>query len=512
MKPIPFKLSQDQHESREPLTATHTNYSHGRHNSQSTRTSLQSSPSPTPPTATGFNAPTMKQRADILSNIQSSILECCEETKTVKKALLKADKRQQEATTHLDAILDRISALEDKQATDDKRIQTLEETVLALQATLENLPAAEVTDSSSVTKTNALSAAIREVFYNLMDIQANDQLPAPLPFGEYWTDGVIEGERILRPQFSLSWTNNSKWHKDFVKKFKESAHTLYPALPQPIIDKLTPAEIKKLAGQTYKNLKTRYKNEQKTGDEQKDDVKQARRNERKGIKAKARQDVRGFFEGLSSYNYNFMFQRGYQSSEYSDDTSAGEDDGTNETNEETTQPLRRAAYKRKKDAAWTTRPPNFRSQKVKDYLSEINKAVNEKIAGKNLEKKKGMKKQVPRIQGRLIPVTHLPKMGGIKVPTWAIDEDWLEQYGGENEGLWTEWSEGEDRDSDNDMDTHEDPDHDDCNTLDDHEDFYSDNDMPPLPNSDEDEDKLWEKNYTNRRYREETPYDSQLRY
>jgi hypothetical protein len=67
-----------------------------------------------------------------------------------------------------------------------------------------------------------------------------------------------------------------------------------------------------------------------------------------------------------------MFERAYQSSKYSqtdsDHSQSGsgsekEKSGGNESPNE--QPQRRRIYKKtKKDALWTTRPPNFRSQRV----------------------------------------------------------------------------------------------------------------------------------------------------
>ena len=116
-----------------------------------------------------------------------------------------------------------------------------------------------------------------------MDIEPRDRLPAPLDQGQYWAPGVTPDEHILCPNWNASWTNNSKWHKDFVAKFKKSAHDLVPACPSRVIKDLTTAAIKKLGGQNYKHLKSRYKNEQQAPTDQKIDTQQARRDERKAV-------------------------------------------------------------------------------------------------------------------------------------------------------------------------------------------------------------------------------------
>jgi hypothetical protein len=49
------------------------------------------------------------------------------------------------------------------------------------------------------------------------------------------------------------------------QKFKADGKSLSPACPPSVIDNITPKELKKIVGgTTFKNLKTKYKNQQKT--------------------------------------------------------------------------------------------------------------------------------------------------------------------------------------------------------------------------------------------------------
>jgi hypothetical protein len=126
-----------------------------------------------------------------------------------------------------------------------------------------------------------LQSAISEVLYSLMGTDKSQDLPDPLTNpNAFWL--TVDEEEHLRPKWDQSWSANIKWHSKFVKKFKADGKSLSPTCPPSVIDDITPKELKKTAGgTTFKNLKTKYKNQQKTTTLQAHDVTEDRRDDRK---------------------------------------------------------------------------------------------------------------------------------------------------------------------------------------------------------------------------------------
>ena len=95
-----------------------------------------------------------------------------------------------------------------------------------------------------------------------MGIEKGGDLPAPLDdANKFWA--VADDEKLLRPKFDQSWTANSKWHTEFVKKFKKDGHSIDPFCPKTVFDTIESTALKKIAGSvTFKNLKLKYKEQE----------------------------------------------------------------------------------------------------------------------------------------------------------------------------------------------------------------------------------------------------------
>ena len=130
-------------------------------------------------------------------------------------------------------------------------------------------------------RSQILQSAISEVLYSLMGTDKSQDLPDPLTNpNAFWL--TVDEEEHLRPKWDQSWSANIKWHSKFVKKFKADGKSLAPTCPPSVIDDITPKELKKTTrGTTFKNLKTKYKNQQKTTTLQAHDVTEDRRDDRK---------------------------------------------------------------------------------------------------------------------------------------------------------------------------------------------------------------------------------------
>jgi hypothetical protein len=232
--------------------------------------------------------------------------------------------------------------------------------------------------------------AVGRVLNKMMGIEKGQDLPTPLPGSDdFWLD--VNGESLLRPKFEASWTANIKWHTAFVTKFKNDAHTIDPYCPKSIIDNIDKTKLKKVAGNTtFKNLKLKYKEQERPTAIQEHNVQEDRRDDRKMKanlmshcvdrfidtliiqKAAARKDVRETFHELSGLEYDFIFNFKWQSTDASASTApsakedaiknaaaAAEDDAADGAT------CHKVYKKRKKSNVWTTRSPNFRSQQVR---------------------------------------------------------------------------------------------------------------------------------------------------
>jgi hypothetical protein len=83
----------------------------------------------------------------------------------------------------------------------------------------------------------------------------------------YWVSGVAD-EKLLRPDFATSWSQNKFWHKTLWEQIQARGTELVPACTPDMIADIGEKKMLQLAGRaTFKHLKERYTKERKSPSE-----------------------------------------------------------------------------------------------------------------------------------------------------------------------------------------------------------------------------------------------------
>ncbi|KAF8833662.1 hypothetical protein BDN67DRAFT_1017302 [Paxillus ammoniavirescens] len=261
------------------------------------------------------------------------------------------------------------SKLSQEQST---RIAKLEDLVEDL---IKRLEAVEVKDPSSTALTagniSTLNCAICQILFKMMGTASSDNLPQPVNDPtKYWIklddDGneTESGNDVLRPKFQDSWTANAKWHRSFFQHFHRDTSAYEDSLAQDAVDRITDKQLKSAAGKVFKNMKERFKEENRPIGIQALNVQIGRREKRQIEKAKLAITARPVFPELDNPAFDFVFATKWQSTDYSG-SDVEEEDGSNTSDDDhqSQLPLCHQAFKKKKKSlVFTTHPPGWRSK------------------------------------------------------------------------------------------------------------------------------------------------------
>jgi hypothetical protein len=141
-----------------------------------------------------------------------------------------------------------------------------------------------------------IQKAVRKTFMAAMEIGSTGQLPEPDPSGKILVEHpTIEGTYIMRPIWTLSFTENADMVPFFLPYFRSKAHSIFPSLPQLIIDNLSDEVIVSKLKTAFKNMKIKYKTAKGERDIQEKN-RASRRNQRKGKVSSPSNDVRMLVE------------------------------------------------------------------------------------------------------------------------------------------------------------------------------------------------------------------------
>ncbi|KAJ7728160.1 hypothetical protein DFH07DRAFT_954537 [Mycena maculata] len=298
---------------------------------------------------------------------------------------------------------------------------------------------------------NNINSMLRAVLYSMMAISHQDTSVLPDPVfksngdPDFWVSTDIPDERVLRPQFTLSWTKNKPWHSDFVKKVRKDGHALYPSCSAEVIAGLEEKDILFRGNRTtFKHLKEKYQNQGRSDAEKVREKKFKRRDGRRTKKSKDRTAVRHHYPGLAGPEYDFVFHPAWQSTDCStDQTSDSEPDDLED--DDTT--------KVRKLKSW---PPSHRDNKYLDLVDDIDLRAKAHANTQADKKKKSTKQYIMvRAKSKLRPAMSIPRLDeGPKMLSCFINEAWLDQlkpdarsgldkfvYGSEDEGYVPEWEE-----------------------------------------------------------------------
>ncbi|KAJ6470979.1 hypothetical protein C8R45DRAFT_1165683 [Mycena sanguinolenta] len=288
------------------------------------------------------------------------------------------------------------------------------------------------TSSKPKGRDNLLNNAVRQSIYLAMGLpttsklQAAAAVPPPKSGGSYVKDPESKG-KLLRPDWGVSFTENSTWHNAMVKFVREKAPTLVPALTPAKLSQRSDDVILKRLEVVFKNISTEYR---KTGADQEarqdadaddeDDGSKNRRRARKARKCEERQETMLSENIELPPEYSWFLQPLYQSTDESDhDAVIDPDTDTEETAEVPAKRTRKP---------WITRVPLYRSEVFDAGIRTIDESVM-KRRKLNETNNRGKTVSHPRVRGPKKD-TPLPFIGSAagkkgKIRKFAIDPEWL---------------------------------------------------------------------------------------
>ena len=106
-----------------------------------------------------------------------------------------------------------------------------------------------------------LQSGIRKAFLKAMGITDHTDLPHPLrPEGLFWVqDPETDGGRLLRPNWKISFANNSPWHKYLTEYVKKKAPDCWHLATKELMAKTSDRRILACLSTTFKTWATSYK-------------------------------------------------------------------------------------------------------------------------------------------------------------------------------------------------------------------------------------------------------------
>ncbi|KAJ7310846.1 hypothetical protein DFH08DRAFT_974245 [Mycena albidolilacea] len=288
---------------------------------------------------------------------------------------------------------------------------------------------------------NVFNATMRKVFTAAMghgvsvklDILANDNLIKA--GGSYIADSNSKGQ-LLRPDWSVSFNENSRWHKPMLEFARKKAPIFHPTMTDSMINAKTDDEIMERLENVFKNIADHYRRAQRNkaktqGGEDAGEDKGAGEDEKraKQLNWRGTRKVRKCDERLAAFqeahgdvppDRRWFFQAPYQSSDESDDSDVV-DPGTDlESGDEVPVSAGRKP--------WLSRPPMYRDHEVTDWVSDLDNLV---MAARGKQKKLHRNKTSahPRKRGEWKD-RGLPSLQAnqLKIPLAAVLPAWLEDH------------------------------------------------------------------------------------
>ncbi|KAJ7699086.1 hypothetical protein B0H14DRAFT_3528697 [Mycena olivaceomarginata] len=284
---------------------------------------------------------------------------------------------------------------------------------------------------------NVFNTAMRKVFKAAMghgvsvklDILANDN---PIKAGgSYIADSNSKGQ-LLRPDWSVSFNENSRWHKPMLEFSRKKAPIFHPTMTDSMINAKTDDEIMERLENVFKNIADHYRRAQRNkaktqggedagedegaGEDEKREKQLNRRGTRKVRKCDERLAAFQEAHGNVPPDRRWFFQALYQSSDESDDSDVV-DPGTDlESGDEVPVQLRGSLGS-----------PAHRCT-VTDWVSDLDNLV---MAARGKQKKLHRNKTSahPRKRGQWKD-RGLPSLQAnqLKIPLAAVLPGWLEDH------------------------------------------------------------------------------------
>ncbi|KAJ7463679.1 hypothetical protein FB451DRAFT_1493222 [Mycena latifolia] len=298
-------------------------------------------------------------------------------------------------------------------------------------------------DGDSKTKgrrDNALNTAIRKTFFTAMGLPNKPKLKDAALIrskesgGGYIKDRETSG-RLLRPDWTVSFVENSSWHLDIINYMRQKVPVQQPAITADIMKAKSDDEILDRVEVVFKNIVTEARKLAKQPDAEGevnpptsivlDDAAQKQDNCRKGRKLRKceeRQNALAKAKIELPQGFNFFLQPQYQSTDESDVSDVLDPDTDTEDSKEVPAPSTRKP--------WISRTPYYRHDKFQNIVLKTEELV-QKQRDEFQKNNKGKTPAHPRIRGEW-KETRLPfiSSGGKKpkIPRFAIHPEWLADH------------------------------------------------------------------------------------
>ncbi|KAK7017149.1 hypothetical protein R3P38DRAFT_3360616 [Favolaschia claudopus] len=332
-------------------------------------------------------------------------------------------------------LLQRLSCLED---TVDMQNQTIDRLFSLVEANGAAAPPTEDdTTTKAKTRDNTFNTAVRKTMLVAMGLprtaKAKDacKLRSQKVGGGYVNDDETGG-KLLRPDWNTTFTDNSVWHTRMIAYVRQQVPQHTPAINAAAMKAKSDDDILERLETVFRNMATEFRKLQRAGNaeaesdneaavQDDDNSKQIKRRQgRKQRASEERSEVLREANVKLGAAWQFLTIPAYQSTDESDQSDVLDP----ETDTESTREVPVASTRK----PWKTHAPKYRSNEVQDEFNELeNMVVKHRVQWE--KNNKGKTAAHPRVAGgwRDIPLP-FRKPNKVKIPRWAIDEEWLASH------------------------------------------------------------------------------------
>ncbi|KAJ6486291.1 hypothetical protein DFH09DRAFT_1339703 [Mycena vulgaris] len=331
-------------------------------------------------------------------------------------------------------LMKRMDLAEERAAVASKTIDRLFE---ILENMPSNLPPDEEADiKPKPPRDNVFNTAVRKTFFVAMGLSKKSKLRDAASIRSTRSGGGFikdreTGGQLLRPDWSVSFAENSSWHNRMVEFIRQKASLQNPVITSTFMDAKSADDLLQRLATVFKNIKEEAKKVAKSGvdgddEDQVDTQKQdGRRKTRKVRKCNERIEVLEDAGMTLPEEFTFFLQPIYQSTDESDASDVLDPNtDTEESAEVPAQSTRKP---------WKSRTPLYRSDEFHEGVLKIDVLLM-KSRKDYVNNNKGKTAAHPRVRGEWKDVP-LPFIGTAKlnkIPRSAIDAEWLANHSGDD--------------------------------------------------------------------------------
>ncbi|KAJ7622632.1 hypothetical protein DFH06DRAFT_1447651 [Mycena polygramma] len=280
---------------------------------------------------------------------------------------------------------------------------------------------------------NAFNTAVRRCIFLAMGLPQTAKLrdaAAVRPGksgGGYIQDPESSG-KLLRPDWRVPFTENSRWHDSMIKLVRTKAPTVVPALKKSQIQAKSDEHILERLDVVFKNITSAYRKATKpvadadgSEPEEGNEEQANRRRSRKARKCEERKAAIDEYDIAIPDEWTWFLQAVYQSTDESDDAEVLDPDTDTEATDEVP-----AASTRK---PWITHPPLYRSEVFDEGVQVIDSALMKRRV-EHARNNKGKTTGYPRIRAEKkdTPLPFISSKKAIRICRDAIDPEWLSTH------------------------------------------------------------------------------------